>query len=123
MRLSHGDEHIPGGGECKVTRPEAPTGSFAADAGFLLNAPQRLAEPAEGGHLLFFLFAQDIAHGERGYPSARESMSCLYFRWPLLRCPSLAAFGCSPRGFKPLCSLLSTPDLSRLTLQSDNLSL
>src|SRR5215207_3456956 len=65
-------------------------GRFAPDSGFLLNAPQRPAEPAEGDHLLLFFVAQDIASAERGYPSARESMS--YPDFPL------AGFEVSPIG-------------------------
>ena len=70
-------------------------GRFAADAGFFLNSPQRPAQPAQRDDLLLFLVAQDIAHVDGGYPSARESMSCRYSvgrfsgdpHWPVLGVP------------------------------------
>ena len=44
-------------GEFQVSSSRLPP-----NAGFLLDAPQRPAQPAERDHLLSFLFAQDIAH-------------------------------------------------------------
>ncbi len=60
---------------------------FAPYAGFLLNAPQRPAQPTKRKDLLSFLFAQDIAHSTESR-SPTLSMSCRSY-WPVLRCPSL----------------------------------
>ena len=49
-------------------------GRFPPDACRLLNPPQRPAEPAQGNHLLFLFFAQDIAHIDGAY-SPSGSMS------------------------------------------------
>ena len=41
-------------------------GRFAANAGLLLDAPQRPAQPPQRDDLLFLFFAQDIAHVDGG---------------------------------------------------------
>ena len=71
-------------------------GGFPADAGFLLDAPQRPAQPPQRDDLLSLLFAQDIAHVDGGYPSVAVNV-LPQFRWPVFSCPSLAGFGCPPR--------------------------
>ncbi len=48
-------------------RFEVSAGRFPPDTGGLLNPPQRPAEPAQGNHLLFLFFAQDIAHVDGAY--------------------------------------------------------
>src|ERR1043166_6286255 len=68
---------------------------FAPYAGLLLDAPQWPAKPAEREDLLSFFFVQDIAHSTES-KSPPSSMSCRFY-WPVLRCPSLAGFGCPPR--------------------------
>jgi len=51
------------------------TGSLPAHPGFLLDAPQWASESSQGYNLLFFLFAQDVAHTDEGYCLASESTS------------------------------------------------
>ena len=43
--------------------------------GRLLDAPQGPSESSQGYHLLFFRFAQDVAHANEGYCLASESTS------------------------------------------------
>ena len=43
---------------------------FPPNACFLLDAPQRPAQPSQRDDLLSLFFAQDIAHVDGGYPSA-----------------------------------------------------
>src|SRR6266566_10087208 len=43
--------------------------------GLLLDAPQWPSESSQGYYLLFFRFAQDVAHTEEGYCLASESTS------------------------------------------------
>jgi hypothetical protein len=73
-------------------------GGLAPNAGLLLDAPQRPSQPAEREDLLSFFFRQDIAHSTES-KSPSSSMSCRFY-WPVLRCPSLAGFGCPPRQSK-----------------------
>lgn len=62
--------------------------------------PERPSEAAQRDDLLSLLFAQDIAHStERNPPPS--SMSRFQFRWPLLRCPSLAGFQPTPEEGEP----------------------
>jgi len=62
----------------------------------LLDAPQWPSEPPKGNHLLFFRFAQDIAHIDEGYmPHAEINVPRLILvgrfsgdpHWPVLGDP------------------------------------
>ena len=54
-------------------------GGFPTDAGRLLDAPQRPAQPSQSYDLLFLLFVQDIGHADGGYKPLPESMSRTLF--------------------------------------------
>jgi len=49
--------------------------SVGAHPGLLLDAPQWPSESTQGYHLLFFRFAQDVAHTDEGYCLTSESTS------------------------------------------------
>jgi DNA invertase Pin-like site-specific DNA recombinase len=48
------------------SRFQVSSGSLPTYPGLLLDAPQRPSEPAQGYDLLFFRFAQDVAHTDEG---------------------------------------------------------
>ena len=72
------------------------SGSLPANSGFFLDAPQRPAQPPQRDDLLSFLFAQDIAHVDGGYPSIAVNV-LPQLRWPVFSRPSLAGFEPSPK--------------------------
>ena len=47
-------------------------GGLPTHPGLLLDAPQWPSEPSQGNHLLFFRFAQDVAHIDEGYRALRR---------------------------------------------------
>jgi hypothetical protein len=50
-------------------------GGLPTHPGRLLDAPQGPSESSQGYYLLFFRFAQDVAHANEGYCLASESTS------------------------------------------------
>src|SRR5690606_1449518 len=71
---------------------------FPPDSGLLLDPAQRPAKPPQRQYRLLLFFAQDV-HSRRGTTSRRFSSTSWRRRygWPVVRCPSLAGFGCPPR--------------------------
>ncbi len=72
------------------------SGGLPTHPGLLLDAPQGPSEPSQGYDLLFFRFAQDVAHTDEGYCLASESTSPSLIlvgrfsgdpHWPLLGDP------------------------------------
>ena len=59
--LPHSGPNRPAA-ELRSPPPSDTGGRFPPDVRRSFNAPQRPAEPAQGNHLLFLFFAQDIAH-------------------------------------------------------------
>jgi len=53
-------------------RFEIGAGGLPTHPGLLLDAPQWPSEPSQGNHLLFFRFAQDVAHIDEGYRALRR---------------------------------------------------
>ena len=78
-------------------RLQVPAGRFPPDARGLLNPPQRPAQPAQGNHLLFLFFAQDIAHVDGAYSPVRVNVLAQLSHWPVFRWPPMAGFGWPPR--------------------------
>jgi hypothetical protein len=56
-----------------------------AHASRLLNASRWPAEPAQGEYLDSFLFAQDIAHIDGGYPPRPFQCPARVLRWPVFK--------------------------------------
>src|ERR1019366_6730903 len=51
---------------CGTDSPSS-SGGLPTHPGLLLDAPQWPSESSQGNHLLFFRFAQDVAHIDEGY--------------------------------------------------------
>ena len=49
------------------------TGGLPTHPGLLLDAPQGPSQSSQGYHLLFFRFAQDVAHTDEGYCALRQN--------------------------------------------------
>ena len=72
------------------------SGGLPTHPGLLLDAPQWPSESSQGNHLLFFRFAQDVAHIDEGYmPHAEINVPGLILvgrfsgdlHWPVLGDP------------------------------------
>jgi hypothetical protein len=80
----------------KRHRARVDAGSLPTHPGLLLDAPQWPSESSQGNHLLFFRFAQDVAHIDEGYmPHAEINVPGLILvgrfsgdpHWPVLGDP------------------------------------
>ena len=58
--------HAPGGCTTIPGRLQIASGGLPTHPGLLLDAPQWPSESPQGNHLLFFRFAQDVAHVDEG---------------------------------------------------------
>ena len=78
---------------------EVGAGGLAPHARRLLDAPERPAQPPKCQNFPSFVVAQDVGYaGERNpSPSRRVNVLSAYPLWPVLRCRSMAGFGCRPR--------------------------
>ena len=80
---------------------------LAPYAGFPLNPPERPAQPPQRHHLLFLLFAQDIAHVDGAYPLRRGQCPASISYGRFSGVPHMAGFGCPPRRAKLQISIYS----------------
>src|SRR3989338_1963690 len=89
----------PGRPHGEPGRLEVGAGGLAPHTRRLLDPPKRPAQPPKCQNFLSFVVAQDVGHaGERDHtPSRRVNVLSAYPLWPVLRCPSMAGFGCRPR--------------------------
>jgi len=90
----------PGRPHGEPGRLEVGAGGLAPHTRRLLDPPKRPAQPPKCQNFLSFVVAQDVGHaGERDHtPARRVKVLSAYPLWPGLRCPSMAGFGCRPRG-------------------------
>jgi hypothetical protein len=88
--------HAPGGRTPIPGRFQVSSGRLPTHPGLLLDAPQWPSESSQGNHLLFFRFAQHVAHIDEGYmPHAKINVPGLILvgrfstdpHWPVLGDP------------------------------------
>jgi hypothetical protein len=91
-----------GARRARAPRSPPPSGTRSpshVERPWLPNPPQRPAQSPQRQHLLSFVEVQDVAHSdvENTRSLAAVNVSATYPWWPVLRCPSVAGFGCPPR--------------------------